>query len=209
MSNFSITQLESARRNPAEFAKAISSSTKEEKTPFNRYPQSMRWLNAISRYHNTNDINQAINYMESWFDTRKDNAPNRRALRKFMEALGNYEHNIAAKGYNLINSRESINIVIRSVTITGIIPVIYMKPSEGFAAYFISRKNITWAEELKYPIIQNYIATHIFNIDPIIIDVGYIDFTTGDLHEACYSKRQIKEAQDELKNVTDIIIDNL
>ncbi|WP_205513031.1 hypothetical protein [Longitalea arenae] len=208
MSSFSITQLEVARRDPAAFAKIISSS-KEDTPSFNRYPQSMRWLNAISKYHDTNDIDSAINYIENWFDKRKDNSVNRRALRKWILSLGKYEETITAKGYNLVNSRESINIEMRSIRIGGVIPVIFMKPSEGFAAYFVSKPNSIWEKELKYPVIQNYLSTSVFNTDQANIDVGYIDFTTGDFYEICYNKKQIKEAKDELTNITNIIIDNL
>lgn len=209
MKKFSITELETARRNPVDFGKALKNSSTSA-NGFGGYPKSMRWLNAICKYHEEQDISPAILSIETGFSNRKDNAKNRQELETFIDALSNYESEIKKRKLSLIKSREPVNIVLTTLLkVSGQIPVIFMKPNIGFCAYFITKENSTWESELKYPVIQNFIAADIFNCEANVIDVGYINYYTGEFHETSFSMSDIKSALKEMKVIGESISINL
>lgn len=209
MKKFSITELEVARRDPVGFGKALKDGATSSSS-FGRYPKSMRWLNAVCKYHEETDISQAILSLETGFSNRQDNSKNRRELESFIDALSNYESQIKKRKLSLIKSREPVSMQLTGlVKITGQIPLIFMKPDIGFAAYFITRENAGWETELKYPVIQNYIASDIFDCNSREIEVGYIDYYAGEFHETSFSNYEIKSATKELKEIGESISLNL
>jgi hypothetical protein len=209
MKKFSITELETARRLPVDFGKALKDGATSASN-FGGYPKSMRWLNAICKYHEEQDISKAILSLEKGFSSRKDTAKNRQELEAFIDALSNYESEIKKRKLSLIKSREPVSLTLtRLVKITGQIPVIFMKPAAGFSAYFITKENILWETELKYPVIQNYIAADIFSCNVDEVEVGYIDYYSGEFHEISFSPSEIKSADKELKEIGESISLNL
>lgn len=209
MKKFSITALETARKNPTDFGKTLKEG-KTSESGFGGYPKSMRWLNAICKYHERQDIAEAILSLEKGFSNRKDTAKNRQELETFVEALSIYESKVKKERLSLIKSREPVSLVLTPLLkITGQIPIIFMKPKNGFSAYFIARENATWETELKYPIIQNYIANNIFSCETNDIDVGYINYYTGEFHQFSFSLSEIKSAIKELKIIGESISLNL
>jgi hypothetical protein len=204
---FSITQLEKARKSPFDFAKALKNGTSTS-SGFG-YPKSLRWLNAIFKFHQ-GDINQAILSLEKGFSQRKDTPKNRREVENFIEAISSYEINIKKKGLLFVKSREAITIEINSsLKITGIIPLIYMNPSNGFSAYFISKENEHWQTELKFPVVQNYIANEVFNCEISDVQIGYIDYYSGLFHDTIFTDKEIKSALKEVTAIGKLIMSNL
>ncbi len=206
---FSITRLEQARKSPIEFAKVLkngSSSTNE----FGGYPKSMRWLNAICEYHKSKNISDAFDSIERGFSNRKDTPKHRKELNLLYKSLENYKIETANQKLSLIKSRESINIKTNSkITIGGIIPVIYMKAEGGFSAYFISVNNPEWNNELKFPVIQSYVSKVIFKTDLEEIEVGYINYLTGEFYGKTFTESEIKARLQELEGVGHTISINL
>ena len=84
-----------------------------------------------------------------------------------------------------------------------------MRPETGFSAYFITRENINWETELKYLVIQSYIASNTFNCNVTEVEVGYIDYYSGEFHEISFSAKEIKSAVNELKDIGETISLNL
>jgi len=200
MTKFSITKLEEARSNPIAFAKTLSN--KEQAKSNFRYAKSQRWLNAVGAYHASGKIVDAYTSLEEGLSNRKDTAANRREMGKLLAALADYEKEITKRSLILIRSRESIDLQLtKKLRIGGQIPLIFMKAAQGYSAYFVSKANANWQRELKYPILQNYMGSKIFNTDPQQIEIGYIDYLTGEFHEECFTPRELKEAESELKKM--------
>ncbi len=209
MKKFSITELETARRDPVGFGKALKDGATSS-SRFGAYPKSMRWLNALCKYHEEMDISSAILSLETGFSNRQDNAKNRRELESFIDALSNYESEIKKRKLSLLKSREPVSIQLTGLLkITGQIPLIFMKPDVGFSAYFITRENAVWETELKYPVIQNYIASSIFNSNIREVEVGYINYYSGEFYEISFSVPEIKSAIQELKKIGESVSLNL
>lgn len=206
---FSITNLEKARRNPVEFAKILSGGKSSENN-FGGYPKSMRWLNAVCEFHKNGKISDAFESIESGFSRRKNTAQHRRELKMFYQALDKYKTETVKRKLSLLKSREPIHVKVNSlVEISGIIPLIFMKPVSGFSAYFISVNNPAWKSELKFPIIQSFVAGKVFNTNIEEIEVGYIDYLTGEFNETSFSVAEIGTYAKELENIGQTIRLNL
>lgn len=200
MIKFSITKLEDARVNPVAFAKLLLDG--QVVTRGFGYPKSLRWLNAVTAYHASSKIGDAYVSIENALSNRKDTAANRRELEKLLTSLSDYEKQIKNLSFHLIKAREPIDLPLtKKLRIGGQIPLIYMKEDEGYAAYFISKENADWQSELKYPILQNYISKKVFKTDPKQVDIGYIDYLTGQFHQECFSAPELKGAESELKEM--------
>jgi hypothetical protein len=206
---FSITNLEKARKNPVEFAKLLSGA-KSAENGFSGYPKSMRWLNAVCEFHKKGNLSDAFESIENGFSRRKNTAQHRRELAIFYQSLDKYKTETSKRKLALLKSREPILIRVNSqVEISGIIPLIFMKPSSGFAAYFISLQNPAWRSELKFPVVQSFVAETVFKTRVTDIEVGYIDYFTGEFNEVSFSHAEIKDSGDELQNIGKIIQLNL
>lgn len=200
MTKFSITKLEEARANPVAFAKLLRDG-QAAKGGF-RYPISLRWLNAVTTYHDSGKIGDAYSSIDGALSHRKDTPANRRQMVKLLTSLSDYEKQIKNWNFHLIKSREAIDLQLsQKLRISGQIPLIYMKPDDGYAAYFISKGSLNWRNELKYPILQNYLGRTVFNTDPQLVDIGYIDYLTGEFSEECFSAKELQAAESELKKM--------
>ena len=203
MKSFSITQLEIARKNPSNFANSLKEGTFSGGS-FGGRPKSMRWFDAVIVYHTTSDISKAISALEQSFSNRKDTVYNRRELEKLIIALDNYTEEHNKLGY--IHSDNRINIKITfspQVKLTGWIWILNMKSDGGYAGYFVSKDidEINWRSELRFPVIQEYIANSIYGCALDNVDVGIIDFHTGKHYHMCYSEESIKDAITEINNI--------
>ena len=206
---FSITNLEQARRNPAEFAKLFEGGESQEKK-FGGYPKSMRWLNAVCEFHINNDLSDAFDALEKGFSGRKNTAQHRRELQTLLKALDNYKNEATKRNLSLIKSREKIYIKVNmKVEIVGMIPLIFMKPASGFSAYFISPGNPAWKSELKFPVVQLFVAETVFKTTAEEIDVGYINYLSGEFNETCFSPSEIAVSGKELETIGQTIRLNL
>ncbi|RLD83953.1 MAG: hypothetical protein DRJ10_02465 [Bacteroidetes bacterium] len=96
------------------------------------------------------------------------------------------------------------------VRLAGQIGIIH-EHRKGFVAYIITDtvNELTWALELRFPIIQNYIANEICNCSAEKVDVGLIDYTSGKEFIANYSNEEIKEAIEELNKIGKVITQEL
>lgn len=206
---FSITNLEKARKNTVEFAKMLKSGRTSE-NEFGGYPKSMRWLNAACEFHKDSKLADAFEAIDKGFSGRKNTAQHRRELQMFYTALDKYKTEIAGRRLALLKSREKIYIKLNpQVEVSGIIPLIFMKPTTGFAAYFISLNAPAWKSELKFPVIQSFVAESVFKSNVEEVEVGYIDYFTGEFNETSYSVSEINASLKELEGVGETIRLNL
>lgn len=206
---FSITNLEKARKNPVEFAKMLKSG-KTSENEFGGYPKSMRWLNAVCEFHKNGKLGDAFEAIKSGFSGRKNTAQHRRELQMFYNSLDKYKTDVIGRKLVLLKSREKIHLKVNpQVKVAGIIPLIFMKPTSGFSAYFISLDTPAWRSELKFPIIQTFVAESVFKTNVEEIEVGYIDYYTGEFNETAFSVAEINSAVKELESIGETIMLNL
>jgi hypothetical protein len=206
MKKVSLPNLEKARANPSKFGKSILDGSLD--VYYGGRPKSVRWLEAILQYHNTNDLSKAITKLENSFSNRKDTPAHRKELEDLIWSLDNFIKEIEKSNLILIENKKTMNKIITSqIRLSGWIWLIYMKPEGGYVGYVVSSDfdEINWMLELRFPIIQDYISNSLFGCDIKDVDVGIIDYTIGNSNLICYPQEQITEAIDELQKVGNII----
>ena len=155
MSKFSITQLETARQNPKQFANNLKAAAGTKSSFFCR-GKFTRWQDSVGEFHKQNDLSKAINYLEKSFSNRADNSKNRNEVARFISSLDAYAAEFKKKGFTLLDRRKNIHIDLNAkVFISGQIPITYMNTKGGFSVYFFSQTGVSWEGELRFPIVQS------------------------------------------------------
>lgn len=208
MNKLSITNLESARVNPYKYGKAMKEGTLATGFGGGR-AKSMRWHDAVLFYHDTGDIIKATSKLEQSFSNRKDTPKNRREIEDLIVALDTYVNEYNEKGYIHIDKRVSIVKQVSSqLMISGwACWLLNMKEDGGYAGFIITKDvdELKWMLELRFPIIQDYIANTLYGCQITDVDVGVIDYTTGNHLTTCYSQEDINDALTELTEISSTI----
>ncbi len=202
MKKFSITKLEEARSTPIKFAQNLLEEGSGSRG-FG-YPKSVRWLDAVGVYHDTSSVSTATNSLVNAFSNRKDTAKNRREVEQLIQALETYVQEHQQLGYFYLERRFNIEILLSpKIRITGWIWLLNMTADGGRSGYLVS-KDITgfdWQDELRFPIIQDYIANEIYGCRLEDVEVGIIDYLTGNHHRTQYTENDIAIASKELTEI--------
>ena len=102
-------------------------------------------------------------------------------------------------------SKKLINWQIHSNGIlTGNTPWITEKNGEYFV-FHATLSQEDWKDELKYPLIQEYLASYCFNCSVDKINVSVYSVTNNQFEFIKYSKKEIKEAKAEAKYIFTIV----
>jgi len=195
---FSISKLELARINPKDFGTHLKEDSPE---PFTNSPKSVRWLNAVGVYHKEGNLSDAINNLENSFSNRKKNKKNIAEVETLINALISYVNDHSFLEYNFFSHRHKMEINLSDkLKTTGWIWIIN-KTYNGFSGYVIVNDNDShnWQNQLRFPIIQNYIATKIFKCPIENVEVGIINYYEGKHHKTTFSQEDITYSLNELK----------
>jgi len=202
MTKISIPQLEQARINPSRFGVKLRDDGPS--SYLSGYPKSLRWLDAVLVYHNTDDLSDAISELENKFSSRKDTTKNRKELENLIIALDNYVNEYKARGYIHLDSKIILKRQLSPfLELSGWIWLINLKPEGGYAGFIISKEvdEINWLLELRFPVIQGFIANNLYGCKSSDVEVGIIDYQTGEHYTTSYSDKDIEEAIEELDGI--------
>jgi len=209
MSKFSITQLETARKNPTQFANNLKAAAGVKPSFFGRV-KFTRWQDSIGEFHKQSDLLKAINYLERSFSNRADNLKNRKEVIKFISSLDAYAAEFKKKGFTILERRTNIHIDLNAkVFISGQIPITYMNTKGGFSVYFFSQTGIGWEGELRFPIVQKYFAETIYGVDLNKIEVGIFSTANDKFSQETFSDAEVMSAENELREIGKIMFDIL
>src|SRR5687767_2885930 len=127
MKRFSISRLEDARRNPAEFGTLLNAESKGGGMSFSKY---MAWQHSLFHFHKTKNLSETINYFESlYWKHFVENRANKNQFEKFLETLNAYIKDHMKCKYNFIDGKVKLDIKLSDkVKITGVIPIVNMSP---------------------------------------------------------------------------------
>lgn len=195
---FSISKLEMARKNPTDFGTHLRDDDEE---PFNSRPKSVRWLDATSVYHKNSNLSEAITYLQNSFRNRKQTKKNIKEVETLVQSLCIYVNDHLELNYNHYNHKHKIEIYLsQKLKTSGWIWIINTTPS-GYSAFIVvnEQDSINWQNQLRFPIIQNYIANKLFNCPIENVEVGIINYFEGKHYKTCFQQDTIKNALEELK----------
>lgn len=202
MKRFSISRLEDARRNPAEFGKMLNADTKAGGMRFSKY---MAWQLSLFHFHKTKNLSEAIKYFDLHFWSNfVESRANRNQYEEFLESLNAYVKDYKKCKYNYIDGKVKLDIELTDkLKITGQIPIVNLSPG-GYSVFFLVRGRDDWEEELKFPVIQDYLSDE-FGVGLTEVEVGVYDLEKEKHVAKIYSAREVREAKEELTNIGNII----
>lgn len=200
MNKISFSQLESARENPSAFAKSLDNP--DGSAP--RFSKYMSWQLAVFKYHKERSIlSKAIKYFEEMFlKNFSDNAKNRIEREEWIEQLDAYAKDESKKKLIYIEHKKRISIPLTNkIRLGGELPLIKMNNKLGYSVYFFSRKDTLWEDELRFPIIQNYISKTLYNVDLSEVEVGVYSLDLKKHLQTVYKLTEVQDALIELASI--------
>lgn len=204
MRKFSISRLEEARSNPRLFAQSLKKTSTDIFLGISKF---MTWRNAIFDYHKEGDLDKIVTDFKNKFLLRfTDSIKNQRDLEEYIWHLHNYADECHRLNLIYIEQKKRIKIdVTDKLIISGEIPMISMNNNFGYTAFFLGKVSSTWDEELKFPIIQNYLATNVYGVNLSEIEVGIYGLDQGKLLLKTYSEDDVQDALEELQEIGNTI----
>lgn len=200
MNKISFSQLESARRNPAAFAKALTNPSGSNA----RFSKFMAWQLAVNRYHKEKgDLSKAVNYFETTFMRNfADNPKNASEREDWILKLQAYSTDNIKRKLTYVEHKKRVNIPLTSkVRLGGELPLIKMNSNGGYSIYFFSREDTDWEGELRFPVIQNYVALTLYNVELNEVEVGVYSLDSQKHLQRSFIKKEVDEAEKELKEI--------
>lgn len=209
MKKFSITQLETARKNPLSFAQMLSGGGGIGNYRTSKYTD---WKNAIYEFHKTEDLSKSLDYFESFFYKHfKKDKRNIKSYEIYVKAIENYASEHKKNEFIFVESRKSVEIELikEKLKITGQVPIINLNNKLGYSVYFFAKQSTDWEDELRFPIIQDCVAKEVLGVDSDEVEIGIFALDTGNHLQKSFSHSAIKKARKELESIGNIIVDNL
>lgn len=206
MNRFSISQLENARRDPISFAKSLSSASQGYGS-FSRY---MAWLFSVYNFHK-HDLQAALAYFDAVFNRNFVPSPiNKAKYEDYVQLLHVYSQEYDKLNLNFVEYRKRLEIILTDkVKISGELPIISMNDKLGYTLYFFIKESNKWQTELKFPVVQDYIANSVYGVSLAAVDVGVFDIEAEKFSLKTYSNSDVTDAINELKSLGKKISKNL
>lgn len=200
MNKISFSQLESARKNPTAFAKSLSSPSGD--TP--RFSKFMAWQLAVNHYHKERgNLSTAVNYFETTFMRNfADNSKNTAEREDWILELIAYSDDNIKNKLTYVEHKKRINIPLTSeVRLGGELPLIKMNNKGGYSIYFFSRESTLWEGELRFPVIQHFVATTLYNVALSEVEVGVYSLDFQKHLQRSFTSKEVDDAVKELKAI--------
>lgn len=200
MNKISFSQLESARKNSAAFAKSLNAPSGS--TP--RFSKFMAWQLAVSCYHKERgNLSKATNYFEATF-MRNFAATSKNTVERenWILDLQAYSTDDIKKKLTYVEHKKRISIPLTSkVRLGGELPLIKMNNKGGYSIYFFSRESTLWENELRFPVIQNYVASTLYGVDLSDVEVGVYSMDLKKHLQRSFTQKEVDDADKELKAI--------
>ena len=204
MNKISFSQLENARKNPAAFAKSLT--TPSNSAP--RFSKFMAWQLTVHRYHKEKgDLTKAMNYFESTFMRNfANNSKNTAEKEGWILDLQAYSVDDIKRKLTYVEHKKRISIPLTNkVRLGGEIPLIKMNNKGGYSIYFFSRESTHWEGELRFPVLQNHVASTLYNVGLDEFEIGIYSLDLRKHLQRCFTIKEIDEAEKELKEIGKVI----
>jgi hypothetical protein len=200
MITLSLSKLEQARVNPL----FIASEMAKEKLSKGGNVGFVSTFKTAARYYLENDLRSqdAVKELDNklWMafkETPQNN--NRRKL--FCESFLSYAQLFSNLDISI--SKFQVNLdweIITNMKLTGHSP--FLCSNENYkAAYYFSEKSVNWRAELKYALLQIYLAEKVFKCDVKYVKVGIYDISNRKFDLHTYEDFELDNAIEECKRV--------
>ncbi|MCO5937221.1 hypothetical protein NAF17_16870 [Mucilaginibacter sp. RB4R14] len=161
MINVSCSKLEFVRQNPIAFAQQMAANKNSGGGNFGMFQCWQSKAKALHTYEM--DLQTAIKSLQQRFMKYDENLNNKRKQEFLLDRLSPYWEEIKSKDFKYLSSQKRISWpILKNVSLTGNTPMT-LSHSNGFIAYFYTENPISWQQELRFPLLQYYLAKNICN----------------------------------------------
>jgi hypothetical protein len=197
------SKLEEVRQNPKTFAQQLKLENKNNGGSFGMF---QCWQKYVKSSH-TGELNvsEAILGLQQSFMGFANNAVNKKRQEFLIDRFQPYVEDFKSRNYTYLGSQKKMlwNI-IPDVALTGHTPNLVSNES-GFASYFYTENPILWQEQLKFPLIQYYLAKNIFKCDFTAVEVGTYCLRSLSFNLKSYSENEIEDAISETEGIFNVV----
>jgi len=165
----------------------------------------VRWQDSIGCYHSHNDdLKKAETYLRKTMSnvkTLKDEE-----LINYLGYLQQYHLDYSKLQSTNFQYRKNFNFPLKlDYEFGGQIPRVDLNiDKDGYSIYFFEKELYDWEDELRFPLLQNFMATY-FDCKNKDVYVGAYFLKEGKHRAKSYSQKQVNDSVDELnKIVTEI-----
>lgn len=200
MLKISIAKLEDARKNPKAFAATLNEAAKGFGSSGSF---SGTFRNYIGKFHNDNENKDKFH--KQLQDAYKlhfvENAANNKRAEKYCKAFSSYTHYMLEHGFGLDNFFTRIDLKLLSdVSLGGNSPVLSSSDTCNMA-FSIEENPSSWQYELKYPILQKYLAEKYYKCELEEVEMGIFNINSCQFELKVFDSVEVEEAFEEARNV--------
>lgn len=188
-----LTSLEDVKRNPSLYAQQLAAEN--AKTSGGTHGMFAYWQDIVKTVHlNQLTTSEAIKTLQQKFLRFDDNPKNIRKQELLLEQLAIYCNAYDKYKFALADGRRQIKWELYAgVMLTGLTPIVAHN-DEGYYAYFFSENPYDWEDQLRFPLIQQYLSDYSIHCDIGEMNVGIYCLATGKFEFLLFTKSQLNKA---------------
>jgi hypothetical protein len=199
MITVSCKDLQQVKADPALYAANLISKGNEQQGQHGMFAQ---WKTIARELHVKElSISDALNKLSLLYSMWNINPRNAVRSDFFHEALVQYEKLFNKKGWTLLEGNHRMKWPLhQQVTLGGYTPWVASK-GESYFSYLFTEKSFDWKEELRFPLIQHYLATKILDCDMKDLQIGVYSLADHSFNLKNFSPREIALARNETRRI--------
>jgi hypothetical protein len=196
MISISCSNLERARKNHTLYAELLSDGDKLQRG--GTFGMFAHWQETAKKLHSGElGLNNSLKHFHSSFDRFADTQRNRDKQSWLMEEFAVYARRHKLEKLDFHEPRHQIRWALTGqVQLTGLTPWVF-KREDLYYAYFCHEKAVDWESELKYPLLQRYMANNIVHCRLNELYMGVYCLEKGKFEFRRYTPLEVKTAVDE------------
>lgn len=200
MIRVSISNLEYVRNYPEQFAKSLLTKPPIQGGGVGMFGQ---FKNAIYKVHNGDlNITDARNLLLNQYSVYKVSRENKAKQDNLISGYENYFPLLEELGLSYADGMHQIkwSSLHSNVLLSGLTPIV-LTDNKEYYCHFYTEHPIDWESELKFPMVQEYIANSTLGCDSQTLNIGLYCLSDSMFFFRKYSKKEIKGAVTETSSL--------
>ena len=187
------TSLEDVKRNPVAYAQLLASDN--AKKSGGTHGMLAYWQDVAKQVHQHEfTVSQGVKELQNKFmrfdDNPKNNAKQALLTQQFVQYCKIFNKNAFA----LADSRRQMKWELYAgVMLTGLMPLV-VHNEKGYYSYLITEQPFDWQEQLRFPLMQQYLADYNIHCDVTEMNIGIYCLATGKFDFRVYTKPELNSA---------------
>ena len=189
--------LEQVRKNPALHGQMLASNNGGSKG--GSHGMFAYWQDVSLKVHSGEmNLNEGIKELQKLFSRFDETQKNLKKQDFLQDCFVQYHKLFEKNRYQLSDSKRRMNWNITSSgLLTGLTPWV-IKNNDRYCTYFVSEQQFQWENELRFPLIQEYLAEkHSDEYDTTRLDVGIYCLETNTFNFKNFVREELNDAVEE------------